>query len=76
MQALLKCYFRFSITYERESGIGLLARIEVEIEKKLLPDSNLINDSFLPIVSSNRVAMGDRLVEHKTILCLPAIIAW
>ena len=76
MQALLKCYFRFSITYERESGIGLLARIEAEIEKELLLDRNLINDSFLPIVSYNRAAMGDRLVERKTGVCLPAVIAW
>jgi len=65
VQALLKCYFGFVITYERESGIGLLARIEVEIEKALLLDRNLINDSFLSIVSCNRVAMGDRLVERK-----------
>jgi len=76
VQALLKCYFRFSIIYERESGIGLLARIEAEIERELLLDRNLINDSFLPIVSYNRAAMGDRLVERKTGVCLPAVIAW
>jgi len=28
VQALLKCYSRFSITYERESGIGLSVRIK------------------------------------------------
>ena len=76
MQALLKCYFSFFITYKRESGIGLFVRIKAEIEKELLLDRNLINDTFLPVVSYNRAAMGDRLVEHKTTVCLPAIIAW
>jgi len=70
---------RFSV-YHLPSRLSthhrLLARIEAEIEKKLLLDRNLINDSFLPIVSYNRAAMGDRLVERKTGVCLPAVIAW
>ena len=75
----MKCYFSFVITYKRESGIGLFAYtvyIQAEIEKELLLDRNLINDTFLPVVSYDRAAMGDRLVEHKTTVCLPAIIAW
>lgn len=76
MQALLKCYFSFVITYERESGIGLFVCIKAEIEKELLLDRNLVNDTFLPVVSYNGAAMGDRLVKHKTTVCLPAIIAW
>ena len=76
MQALLKCYFSFVITYKRESVIGLFVRIKAEIEKEPLLDRNLINDTFLPVVSYNCTAMGDRFVEHKTIVCLPAIIAW
>jgi len=75
----LKCYFSFVIPYKRKSGIGLFVYtvyVQAEIEKELLLDRNLINDTFLPVVSYNRVAMGDRLVEHKTTVCFPAIIAW
>ncbi len=76
VQALLKCYFSFFITYKGKSVIGLFVRIKAEIEKELLLDRNLINDTFLPVVSYNRAAMGDRFVEHKATVCLPAIIAW
>ena len=79
MQALLKCYFSFVITYKRERVIGLfvyIVCIKAEIEKELLLDRNLVNDTFLSVVSYNRAAMGDRLVKHKTTVCLPAIIAW
>lgn len=48
---------------------------KVAIEKQLLLDRNLINDSFFPIVSYNHAAMGGHLVEHKTKLCLPTVIA-
>jgi hypothetical protein len=75
VQALLKCYFGFVITYEKESRIGLFVYFKAESEQELLPDRNLINDSLLPIVSYNRAAMGDRLVERKTGVCLPAVIA-
>jgi len=54
----------------------LLARIEAEIEKELLLDKNLINNTFLSVVSYNRTATGDSLVVHKATICLPAIIAW
>jgi len=67
VQALLKCYFGFVITYEKESRIGLFVYFKAESEKELLLDRNLINDSLLPIVSYNRAAMGDRLVERKII---------
>jgi len=67
VQALLKCYFGFVITYEKESRIGLLVYFKAESEKELLLDRNLINDSFLPIVSYNHAATGDSLVERKII---------
>jgi len=49
---------------------------EVAIEKRLLPDRNLINDSLLSIVSYNRAATGDRLVGRKIVVFLPAVIVW
>jgi len=75
VQALLKCYFGFVITYEKESSIGLFVYFKAESEKELLLDRNLINNTFLSVVSYNRTATGDSLVVHKATICLPAVIA-
>ncbi len=53
--ALLKEYrhdpHRFSIAYQRESRPRLPTRVEAEIEKELMLEKNLIDDSTLPITS-------------------------
>lgn len=57
----------FVITYEKESRIGLFVYFKAESEKELLLDKNLINNTFLSVVSYNRTATGDSLVERKII---------
>ena len=77
--ALLKEYRhdpdRFSITYERESRPRLQARVEAEIEKELMLEKNLIDDSTLPITSYNYSAIKDRLIKRDIRVSSPTIIA-
>jgi hypothetical protein len=44
---------RFSITYETRSRSRLSVRVEAEIEKELMLEKNLIDDSTLPITNYN-----------------------
>lgn len=77
--ALLKEYRHdpdgFPITYERESRPRLPARVEAEIEKELMLEKNLIDDSTLPITSYNYSAIRDRLSKCDIRVSLPTIIA-
>ena len=76
--ALLKEYRhnpnRFSITYQRESWPRLPAGVEAEIEKELMLEKNLIDDSTLPIVSYNYSAIRDRLIKSDIRVSSPTII--
>ena len=65
----------FSITYERRSRPRLPVRVEAEIEKELMLDKNLIDDSTLPINSYNYAAVRDRLIKRGIKVSSPTIIA-
>jgi hypothetical protein len=66
---------RFSITYERRSRPRLPVRVEAEIEKELMLEKNLIDDSTLPISSYNYAAIRDRLIKRDIKVSSPTIIA-
>ena len=66
---------RFSITYERRSRPRLPVRVEAEIEKALMVEKNLIDDSTLPIASYNYAAIRDRLIKRDIRVSSPTIIA-
>lgn len=65
----------FSIAYQRESRSRLPARVEAEIEKELMLEKNLIDDSTLPIASYNYAAIRDRLIKCDIKVSAPTIIA-
>ena len=65
----------FSITYERRSRPRLPAPVEAEIEKELMLEKNLIDDSALPITSYNYAAIRDRLSKRDIRVSSPTIIA-
>jgi hypothetical protein len=77
--ALLNEYRRdpdgFSITYERQSRPRLSVRVEAEIEKELMLEKSLIDDSTLPITRYNYAAIRDRLIKHDIRVSSPTIIA-
>ncbi|MBM3119378.1 MAG: hypothetical protein FJ006_07510 [Chloroflexi bacterium] len=75
--ALLKEYRynpdRFSITYQRRSRPRLPSRVEAEIEKELMLDKNLIDDTTLPITDYNYAAIRDRLAKRGVTVSSPTI---
>ena len=77
--ALLKEYrhdpHRFSIAYQRESRARLPARAEAGIEKELMLEKNLIDDSTLPVTTYNYSAIRDRLIKRGIRVSSPTIIA-
>ncbi len=77
--ALLKQYRRdpdkFSLAYRRESPPRLPVSAEREIEKELMSDRDLIDDSTLPIATYNYSAIRDRLIKQGVRVFPPTIIA-
>ena len=76
--ALLTQYRRdpdnFSITYRRTTSARLPASVGREIEKELMLDKSLIEDSSLPITIYNYSAIRDRLIKHGVTVSLSTII--
>ena len=76
--ALLKQYHldpdKFYITYQRTTPTRLPAWVEKEIEKDLMLEKGLIDDSTLPITTYNYSAIRDRLTKRGVIVSSPTII--
>ncbi len=76
--ALLEQYRRdpdkFSLAYRRETPSRLPASVEREIEKELMLDRDLIDDSTLPIATYNYSAIRDRLAKRTVTVSLSTII--
>ncbi|MFC1972301.1 hypothetical protein ACFLVE_02710, partial [Chloroflexota bacterium] len=64
----------FSLSYHRETPTRIPARVEKEIEKELLLQKNLLNDSTLPITTYNYSAIRDRLAGQGIVVALSTII--
>ena len=64
----------FSLTYQRETRTRIPARVENEIEKELMLQKNLLDDSTLPITTYNYSAIRDRLAKHDIKVALSTII--
>ena len=77
--ALLRQYRRdpdkLTLAYQRSSPKRLSAWVEGEIEKELMLEKNLIDDSTLPISGYNYAAIRDRLAKRGVTVSLPTIIA-
>jgi hypothetical protein len=52
------------VAYHRETTTRIPARVEEEIEKELMLEKNLIDDSTLPITGYNYAAIRDRLIKR------------
>jgi hypothetical protein len=76
--ALLKRYRhdpgRLCLGYQRETPARISARVEKEIEKELMVEKDLIDDSTLPITTYNYSAIRDRLAKHDIKIALSTII--
>ena len=76
--ALLKQYrhdpSRLCLGYWRETPTRISARAEKEIEKELMVEKNLIDDSTLPITIYNYSAIRDRLAKRDIKVALSTII--
>ena len=64
----------FSLTYYRETPTRISVRVEKEIEKELMLQKNLLDDSTLPITTYNYSAIRDRLVKQGIVVALSTII--
>ena len=64
----------FYLTYHRETPAMIPARVEKEIEKELMVEKDLIDDSTLPITTYNYSAIRDRLAKHDIKIALSTII--
>lgn len=64
----------FSLTYRRTTPTRLSALVEKEIEKELMLEKDLIDDSTLPITMYNYSAIRDRLAKRGVIVSSPTII--
>ena len=64
----------FSLAYERATPTRLPASTEEKIEKELMLDKSLIDDSSLPITTYNYSAIRDRLARHDIKVALSTII--
>ena len=65
---------KFSLAYQRETPARLPAWAEEEIEKELMLEKDLIDDSTLPITTYNYSAIRDRLAKRGVIVSPPTII--
>ena len=66
---------KFSLAYERTTPLKLPASVEKEIERELMLEKGLVDDSTLPITSYNYSAIRDRLAKCGVIVSSPTIIA-
>lgn len=77
--ALLKQYrldpHKFSLVYQRETSTRIPASVEKEIEKALMLEKSLIDNSTLPITTYNYSAIRDRLIKRDIKVSSPTIIA-
>lgn len=64
----------FSLAHHRETLTRIPARVEKEIEKELMLQKNLLDDSTLPITTYNYSAIRDRLVKQGIVVALSTII--
>jgi hypothetical protein len=64
----------FSVAYHRETPTRIPARVENEIEKELMLQKNLLDDSTLPITTYNYSAIRDRLAKQGIVVALSTII--
>ena len=64
----------FSLAYDRATPTRLPASAEEKIEKQLMLDKSLIDDSSLPITTYNYSAIRDRLAKQDTKVALSTII--
>jgi len=64
----------FSLAYDRATPTRLPASTEEKIEKELMLDKSLIDDSSLPITTYNYSAIRDRLARHDIKVALSTII--
>ena len=65
----------FSLAYHRETPTRIPAQVEKEIEKELMLEKSLIDDSTLPITTYNYSAIRDRLIKRDIKVSSPTIIA-
>ena len=76
--ALLKQYRlnpdKFCLAYRRETSTRLSAWVENEIEKELMLEKDLIDDSTLPITTYNYSAVRDRLAKRRIRVALSTVI--
>jgi predicted DNA-binding transcriptional regulator AlpA len=64
-----------TLAYRRSTSKRLSAWVEGEIEKELMLDKDLIDDSTLPITGYNYAAIRDRLARRGVTVSSPTIIA-
>jgi len=64
----------FSLAYHRETPTRIPARVENEVEKELMLEKGLIDDSALPITTYNYSAVRDRLAQQGIVVALSTII--
>ncbi|MFC1955558.1 hypothetical protein ACFLWZ_03365 [Chloroflexota bacterium] len=65
---------RLCLGYQRETPTIKSTRVEGEIEKELMVEKDLIDDSTLPITTYNYSAIRDRLAKHDIKVALSTII--
>ena len=65
---------RLCLGYQRETPTRKSTRVEEEIEKELMVEKDLIDDSTLPITTYNYSAIRDRLAKHDIKIALSTII--
>ena len=65
---------KLTLAYQRSSPKRLPTRIEKEVEKELMLQKNLLDDSTLPITSYNYSAIRDRLAKQEIVVALSTII--
>jgi hypothetical protein len=66
---------KLTLAYQRSSPKRLSAWVEGEIEKELMLDKDLIDDSTLPVTGYNYAAIRDRLARRGITVSSPTIIA-
>jgi hypothetical protein len=64
----------FSLAYHRETPTRIPARVEKEIEKELMLQKSLLDDSTLPITTYNYSAIRDWLSKQGIVVALFTII--
>jgi len=64
----------FSVSYQRAAPTRLAPSAEREIERELLVEKGLVEDSSLPVTTYNYSAVRDRLAKHGITVSLSTII--